>query len=158
MFITYRKAVKEDAMLLIDIYNSAFYADFCKFGECPGYGKSKEAMERAIVNYPKYIIYADYIAVGAISWKEKDTGKYEIGSLCIIPEYQRKGIGTKAFYDLLEQFEDWKEISLVTPSSNQGNVSFCIEKCGFYIEDEILDGKVSLYRFIKKREYDEKWC
>ena len=35
MKIEYRQAVKEDAELLIGIYNAAFYSDYLKYGECP---------------------------------------------------------------------------------------------------------------------------
>lgn len=37
MEIEYRKANIEDAELLIGIYNVAFYSDYIKYGECPGY-------------------------------------------------------------------------------------------------------------------------
>ena len=40
MNISYRKANIEVADLLIEIYNAAFYSDFIKYGECPGYGKT----------------------------------------------------------------------------------------------------------------------
>ncbi|WP_373218412.1 hypothetical protein [Ruminococcus sp. 5_1_39BFAA] len=45
MELSYRKAVKDDANLLIDIYNSSFYDDYVRYGECPAYGKTKEGME-----------------------------------------------------------------------------------------------------------------
>ena len=38
MNILYRKAQKEDADLLIQIYNESFYDDFIRYGECPAYG------------------------------------------------------------------------------------------------------------------------
>lgn len=41
MKIEYRKADVADAELLIDIYNSTFYSDYIKYGECPAYGKTK---------------------------------------------------------------------------------------------------------------------
>ena len=56
MKIEYRKADIADAELLIDIYNSSFYSDYVKYGECPAYGKTKEMMEKSIINYPKFII------------------------------------------------------------------------------------------------------
>ena len=51
MKIEYRKADIVDAELLIDIYNSSFYSDYVKYGECPAYGKTKEMMEKSIINY-----------------------------------------------------------------------------------------------------------
>ena len=51
MMIEYKKADTEDAELLINIYNSAFYSDYIKYGECPAYGKTKEMMEKSIIHY-----------------------------------------------------------------------------------------------------------
>ena len=34
--------------MLIGIYNSAFYDDYIRYGECPAYGKAKEMMEKSI--------------------------------------------------------------------------------------------------------------
>ena len=35
MKIEFVKAAMSDAELLIDIYNSAFYSDYVRYGECP---------------------------------------------------------------------------------------------------------------------------
>ena len=55
MELNYRKAVQDDAELLIEMYNAAFHADYIRYGECPAYGKTKEAMELSIAGFPKYI-------------------------------------------------------------------------------------------------------
>ena len=52
MKVEFRKANIEDAEVLIEIYNAAFYSDYLKYGECPGYGKTKEMMEKSIINSP----------------------------------------------------------------------------------------------------------
>lgn len=52
MLLTYREATKSDANLLINIYNSSFYEDYIHYGECPGYGKTKEQMELSIIKFP----------------------------------------------------------------------------------------------------------
>ena len=45
-------AEKGDAKLLADIYNEAFYSDYnIRFGECPGYGKTRETMEQQLWYY-----------------------------------------------------------------------------------------------------------
>lgn len=67
MLLTYREATKSDANLLINIYNSSFYEDYIHYGECPGYGKTKEQMELSIIKFPKYIIIKDSIPIGVIS-------------------------------------------------------------------------------------------
>ena len=48
MELAYRKAVKDDADLLIDIYNASFYDDYVRYGMCPAYEKTKEEIESSI--------------------------------------------------------------------------------------------------------------
>lgn len=151
MDIEYRKANIDDALLLIEIYNAAFYSDYIKYGECPGYGKTKEMMEKSITDYPKFIIICDGKPVGAISCQMKENEIYEIGSLCIIPEYQGKGIGTKAFQFILSIYDDWKKITLVTPVDKEENVRFYTKRCGFHIGDTELDGNIKVIRFYMER-------
>ena len=79
MEIEYRKAALADAELLVDIYDSAFYSDYIRFGECPAYGKSKAAMEKSIAEYPKLIILYDREPAGCVSCKKISDGIYEIG-------------------------------------------------------------------------------
>ena len=46
MTIEYRQATKEDAEVLVNIYNASFYDDYVRYGSCPGYGITKETMEK----------------------------------------------------------------------------------------------------------------
>ena len=151
MEIKYRKADIADAELLIDIYNSAFYSDYIKYGECPAYGQTKEMMERSIINYPKFIILSDNKPVGCVSCKQVKAGTYEVGCLCVVPEYQGKGIGTQAIRFIKSYYEDWERLTLVTPIDKKENVKFYTEKCGFNIESTERDGNVELYRFVAER-------
>ena len=48
MKIEFREAVAADAELLIEIYNSAFYKDFIRYGECPAYGRSLSLSFRSL--------------------------------------------------------------------------------------------------------------
>ena len=96
MDIEFRKAETADAVLLTEIYNAAFYSDYLKYGECPAYGRTREMMEQSIMDYPKHLIICDGRPVGCISCKELGNGIYEVGCLCVIPEFQGKGIGTAA--------------------------------------------------------------
>lgn len=151
MEIEYRKANIEDAELLIDIYNAAFYSDYIKYGECPGYGKTKEMMTKSIINFPKFIILCDEKPVGVISCKKVETKQYEVGCLCIIPEFQRKGIGTKAFNFALSHYDDWEKFTLITPSDKEENVKFYTQKCLFRIDSVEMDGNVKVFRFVRER-------
>lgn len=77
--IEFREAVAADAGLLIEIYNSAFYKDFIRYGECTAYGRSLEEMQRSILEFPKFVILCDGEPVGCISCRTLESGVYEIG-------------------------------------------------------------------------------
>ena len=149
--IEFRPAVKEDAELLVSIYNASFYADYVRFGACPGYGQTKEMMEASISKSLKHIILCDNEPVGCVSCINLGEGMYEVGCLCIIPEYQGKGIGTQAIRFVKTQLDDWKTLTLVTPIEKKENVKFYTEKCGFRIESTERDGNVELFRFVAER-------
>lgn len=124
MNIGFRKAKLTDAELLIDIYNSAFYDDYIKYGECPAYGKNVEMMKQSIVNYPKFLILYNEKPVGCISCRELQKGTYEIGCLCVIPEFQGKGIGTAAIEFVKSYYTERNSFTLITPADKTENVSF----------------------------------
>lgn len=148
MEIKYRPAGIEDAETLIAIYNASFYSDYMKYGQCPAYGKTREMMEQSILNYPKFIITCDDMPVGCVSCKEEGPGVYEIGCLCVIPEFQGKGIGTQAVKFVMSHYKDWDKFTLITPSDKDENVKFYTEKCGFDIVSTEMDGNVKVVRFV----------
>lgn len=150
MNLKYIKAKKEDADLLIKIYNASFYEDYIKYGECPGYGKTRKSMEESIVKFPKMIIYNDDIPVGAISVASRGNGEYYLGCLCVIPEFQGKGIGTQAIKFMLNHYSDWNKITLKTPVDKEKNIDFYTKKCGFKIDGTEIDGNVKLFHFLVK--------
>ena len=96
MTIEYRQAALKDAELLIKIYNASFYDDYVRYGSCPGYGQTKEEMQESINKYLKHIIICDNEPVGCVSCIKLVNRVYEVGCLCVVPEYQGKGIGTQA--------------------------------------------------------------
>ena len=151
MEIEFREAGITDAELLIEIYNSAFYSDFIKYGECPAYGRTIEQMEQSIRDFPKFLIICDGKPVGCISCKVVETGVYEVGCLCVIPEYQGKGIGTTAMQFAKSHIKDWKRFTLITPVDKEQNVRFYTEKCGFKIQSTEMDGNVKVVRFVLER-------
>ncbi len=151
MRIEYREANAEDAELLIEIYNSSFYYDYLKYGECPAYGRTIEMMEKSIREYPKFVILYDSKPVGVISCKEIQKQIYEVGCLCIIPEYQGMGIGTDAMKFALSHYKEWSRFTLVTPVDKEQNIRFYTEKCGFHIESAEMDGNVKVVRFLLER-------
>ena len=70
--------------------------------------------------------------------------EYEIGCLCIIPEYQGNGIGTREIKFVQNYYEDWMRMTLITPLDKQENIRFNTDKCGFQIVDTERDGNVEL--------------
>ena len=151
MKIEFREAVAADAGMLIEIYNSAFYKDFIRYGECPAYGRSLKEMQRSIHKFPKFVILCDEMAVGCISCKAVESGVYEIGCLCVRPDYQGKGIGTAATAFAKSHYEDWKKFTLITPMDKEENIRFYTEKCGFKIAATEMDGNVKVVRFVLER-------
>ena len=151
MEIEYRKAALADAELLVNIYDSAFYSDYIRFGECPAYGKSKAAMEKSISEYPKLIILCDSEPAGCVSCKKISVGIYEIGCLCVVPKFQGKGIGTHAVKYATSLYKDAEKFTLITPIEKKENVKFYTEKCGFKIVSTETDGNVKVARFVLEK-------
>jgi ribosomal protein S18 acetylase RimI-like enzyme len=151
MNIRFVKAVKEDADRLIEIYNSSFYKDYIRYGQCPAYGRSRENMEESIEKIPKFIIYVDETPIGAISVENRGVGEYYLGCICIIPEYQGKGIGTLAFKFVIDYYSDWRRITLITPMDKKENISFYTSRFGFKIDSEYTEGNVKLAHFLLER-------
>ena len=151
MGLKYIKANKQDADLLIGIYNASFYDDYIKYGECPAYGRTRESMESSLDKYPKRIIYYNDVPVGVISVANRGEGEYYLGCLCVIPEYQSKGIGTEAVKYMLGYYTDWSKITLITPADNERNINFYTKKCGFIIDGSYMDGNVKVVHFLMER-------
>lgn len=151
MNLKYVKAKKDDAELLINIYNASFYDDFIRYGKCPAYGRTKAKMEESISKFSKMIIYAENVPVGAISVENKGNGEYYLGCLCIVPEFQGKGIGSEAVKFAMNYYDDWSRFTLITPIDKEENVAFYTEKCGFEILDTEMDGNVKVVRFVLER-------
>lgn len=151
MTLTYRIAAKDDADLLIAIYNSAFYDDFVRYRECPAYGRTKDKMELSIIKFPKTIILNMGKPIGVFSVENKGNGQYYLGCFCIIPSYQRLGIGAQAYQYMLSVYSDWKYISLVTPADKEQNIKFYTEKCGFHTGHREMDGNVEIINLYMER-------
>ena len=150
--IEFRKAYAADAALLIEIYNASFYRDYLRYGECPAYGRTVEMMKQSIIDFPKFLIICGSRAVGCISCKALEEGIYEVGCLCVIPEFQGKGIGTAAMEFAKSYYQDWSKFILVTPMDKKENIRFYTEKCGFDIQAVEMDGSVKVARFVLERQ------
>lgn len=150
--LEYRCADTSDSKLLVVIYNSAFYDDFIRYGQCPAYGRSEENMKQSILEYPKIIAYDQGKAVGVISYKEEAPSKYYIGCLAVVKEEQGRGIGTLLMKHFMSEHPDWQELALVTPKDNERNIRFYTKRFGFDIVGEEVDGTVTVLLFKLSRK------
>lgn len=103
------------------------------------------------MNYPKFIILYKNKPVGSVSCKKVEVGVYEVGCLCVIPEFQGKGIGTEAIQFVTSHYDDWDKFTLITPIDKKENVKFYTEKCGFEIVSAEMDGNVKVVRFVLEK-------
>lgn len=74
-----------------------------------------------------------------------EDGSYEIGNICIIPEYQGRGIGTQVLKDIIELH---KNQDLHIQYFKQNPVGKLYEKLGF-----VPDGETEFhYQMIKPKQ------
>ena len=120
-------------------YNPNYYSDFSDYNP---------KNHSKILDYPKFLILCNERPVGCVSCKKKEKKIYEIGCLCVIPEFQVKGIGTQAIEFVKEFYKDWEEFTLITPADKLENVKFYSEKRGFNIESTEKDENVKVVRLV----------
>ncbi len=92
-----------------------------------------------------YIIMSGNTKIGFYNGEVLESGNYEVGNICIIPEYQGKGIGTKLLKDKLEENKD-KDIEI--QYFKQNPVGALYERLGF-----VKSGETQFhYQMIKSRQ------
>lgn len=148
MEITFEKATINDCDDLINVRNQSFYEDFIKYGECPGYNCSKESMTNCILNRISYKIMCNNQIIGNISATDNHNSTYHLGCLCVIPEFENKGIGQKALKFIENEFPNATSWNLVTPADKERNHYF-YKKAGYTIVREYVNGSVKLVLFEK---------
>jgi ribosomal protein S18 acetylase RimI-like enzyme len=149
MKIKFERATLEDVEVLINIRNQCFYLDYVKYGECPGYNLSKESMANTILKNIGYKIVYNNEIVGNISISNNSDSIYHIGCLCVLPDYENKGIGQEAIRFIESQFPNVAVWTLDTPADKERNIYF-YKKAGYNIIKEYMGGSVRLVLFEKK--------
>ena len=98
--------------------------------------KQREIFEAFICAYGKdiKIIMDEVKKIGFYHGEMLENGGFEIGNICIIPEYQGKGIGTRLLKNILEEHRD-KDIYL--RYFKQNPVVKLYERLGFEIIEEM---------------------
>ena len=107
----------------------------------------KEYFKKFITAYKdnSYIIKIEDKAIGFYNDEELEDGSYEVGNICIIPEYQGKGIGT----DILKtKLEEHKNQDIKIQFFKQNPVGELYKRLGF-----ILSGETEFhYQMIKPKQ------
>lgn len=83
-------------------------------------------------NYTYIIIYENK-KIGFYQGKLINKDTYYIENICIIPEYQGKGIGTKILSDIIEKYKEYNIEIQYFKNNPVGNL---YKKLGFNIYDE----------------------
>jgi ribosomal protein S18 acetylase RimI-like enzyme len=148
MEILFQRAHANDLKTIILCRNKAFYSDFIKYGECPGYNRTYKSMLDSMDKSMIYKIVVDNRIVGDFSIRQDSESEFHLGCLCLIPEYENNGIGQKAMAFMEENFKQAKKWTLDTPTDKERNHYF-YKKCGFHITDEFMAGNVKLVLFEK---------
>ena len=125
--LCFRPAEEKDVPLLTDLYDRAFLEDFQRYGQCPGYGRSQEQMRDSLRRVPKQILLFGGVPVGALSYERRDDNSVYLGCLCIVPEMQGRGLGTRAFAHMLKECPEVHRFELVTPADKAQNIAFIPE-------------------------------
>lgn len=107
----------------------------------------KEYFKKFIETYKgsSYIIKIGDKAIGFYNDEELEDGSYEVGNICIIPEYQGKGIGTNI---LKQKLEEHKNQDIKIQFFKQNPVGILYKRLGF-----VQNGETQFhYQMIKTRE------
>ena len=106
--ITVRKYTNKDYKFVYEVKKNA-YKNYVE--ECWGAWIEEDQQKyfQNFINKVKdntYIIQYDIKDIGFYNGEILENHNYEVGNICIIPEYQGKGIGTKILKDILEKYKD----------------------------------------------------
>jgi len=82
-----------------------------------------------------YLIMHKGIVVGDASYELKDGGSAYISGLMVVPEFQKKGIGTAAMKVIMEELENRTRIELAVHPENEPALKL-YKKLGFSIESQ----------------------
>lgn len=96
-----------------------------------------------------WIIQLNGVDIGFYNGMELEDGSYEIGNICIIPEYQGKGIGTQVIKDVMKLHKDQ---DLHIQYFKQNPVGKLYDKLGF-----VPNGETEFhYQMIKPKQKESK--
>lgn len=143
--IVLRKCNSEDEDFIYEVKKNA-YKKYVE--QCWGTWDEKKQREyfRDFINTYKnscYIIQFEGKEIGIYQDDILENGVYRVGNICIIPEYQGKGIGTKILKNMLEKHSD-QDITI--QYFKQNPVGNLYQRLGFVLSRETTHH----YQMIKK--------
>lgn len=125
------------------------------------WGRWDEAVQRdyfdkfiSSVGKNAYIIRLGNKEIGFFNDDILDDGSYEIGNICIIPEFQRQGIGTKI---LMKKMEEHRDRNIRIRCFKNNPVLNLYQRLGFSIAEE-TDSHIKLIRGIDVGIYLKNPC
>lgn len=150
MKIKIEPAEAGDALKLIDVQNRAFQEDFEKYGECPAYNESLEAMRERIQNAIVYKVTSGGEIIGDIIVRRRENNRYYLRVIAVVPEHWDRGVGTMAMNFIEKEMADASEWSLITPHQSIRNHHF-YEKLGFQKTGETVHSELLILWEYKKK-------
>ena len=126
----FRNITPEDYEYIYELKKNAYKEYVIMNWEAWDEEAQKEYFKNFINTYKDttYIIQTEGKDIGFYNDAMLENGNYEIGNICIIPEYQGKGIGTKILKDVIE---DHKEFNIEIQYFKQNPVGKLYERLGF---------------------------
>jgi ribosomal protein S18 acetylase RimI-like enzyme len=162
MTLTFEAIREDDIPDLTEVMTRAFDHDtLTNLGEekggPPGYDDG-EFFRKWLFSYDESrgykIILEGRVVGGFIVWV-LPSGNNILGTIFIDPEYQRRGIATRAWRFIEETYPETRRWRLETPSYSVGNQHFYERKCGFRkvgeSETDEHPGKSFTYEKIMKK-------
>lgn len=80
-----------------------------------------------------FIIFSGDTRIGFYNGELLDNGHYEVGNICIVPEFQGRGIGTKILKNILEKYKNY---DIEIQYFKQNPVGNLYRKLGFISDKE----------------------
>lgn len=150
MRIDFELANRDDTKKIINVQNQSFYDDYNKYGECPAYNETEQAMLKQIEETRVYKILKYNEIIGDIIIKQRENNNVYLRVISIIPQYQNLGIGQMALKYIEEVYPEASEWELITPFKSYRNHHF-YEKMGYVKVEEYKHSDIlTMFRYKKK--------
>jgi GNAT superfamily N-acetyltransferase len=150
------KAKIDDAQTLYDMQREAFLPLFEKYQDFDT-SPANEPIDKTIArisqeNTDFYIIANKGINLGGVRVQKKGNNRYRVGTIFVLPKYQRQGIAQKAFCVIESIYSDAEIWELDTILQEPGNC-YLYEKIGYRKtgESEIINDKMTIVFYEKRR-------